>query len=97
MADRFALPDLPDGLHLPWWLFDGRRWQLIVRADSEDTTYQGLGVTPTDALHQVLEAIARDDQSEVDQARHPTVQRQYRGESVDIDAQLAPLLDLVWA
>lgn len=31
MADRFALPDLPDGLHLPWWLFDGQRWQLIVR------------------------------------------------------------------
>lgn len=54
-------------------------------------------MTQTDALHQVLEAIARDDQSEVDQARHPTVQRQYRDEWVDIDAQVAPLLDLVWA
>ena len=37
MADRFALPDLPDGLHLRWWLFDGQRRELIVVSDSQDT------------------------------------------------------------
>ena len=34
MADRFALPDLLNGLLL-WWLFDGHRWQLVVGTDPE--------------------------------------------------------------
>lgn len=38
MADRFALPDLPDGLHLRWWLFVGQPRELIVVADSQRVT-----------------------------------------------------------